>query len=204
MHNTWNHKKLLPTTLLAALLLTAASWNSQISAQAAPTEQETITDAPNNEPVETTPENPTTDGQETVIPEPLEPAPVPVTPRTWRKVVVDLSEQELTVYDQHGRVVHTWKVSSGAPKTPTPVGSYRVTSKSRRTFSRGNPNVTMEHMVRFKGGIGFHSIPRLNGTPLATPLGERGVSLGCLRMADGNARMLYRNLPVGAVVIVKP
>jgi lipoprotein-anchoring transpeptidase ErfK/SrfK len=204
MRNTWNRRKLIPTILLAALLLAAAPWNSQVSAQAAPAEEGTVADAPSNGPVETTPENPTTGVPETTIPEPLEPVPVPVTPRAWRKIVVDLSEQELNIFDQYGRVVHTWKISSGAPKTPTPVGRYRITSKSRRTFATKNPDVTMEHMVRFKGGIGFHSIPRLNGTPLGTPLGERGVSHGCIRLADVNARMLYRNLPVGAVVIVKP
>lgn len=133
--------------------------------------------------------------------------PATDTPRErsrWVRVIVDLSEQELVVLDQHGKTLHTWGVSSGSPKTPTPVGRYRVTSKSRRTFAVANPDVTMEHMVRFKGGIGFHSIPRLRGTPLATPLGERGVSHGCIRLADANARLLYRNLPVGAEVVVKP
>jgi lipoprotein-anchoring transpeptidase ErfK/SrfK len=122
----------------------------------------------------------------------------------WTRIIVDLSEQELIVLNQHGKVLHTWEISSGSPKTPTPVGRYRVTSKSRRTFATMNPDVTMEHMVRFKGGIGFHSIPRRNGTPLTTPLGERGVSHGCIRIADVNARLLYRNLPIGAEVIVKP
>jgi lipoprotein-anchoring transpeptidase ErfK/SrfK len=128
----------------------------------------------------------------------------PREPSRWVRVIVDLSEQELVILDQHGKTLHTWDVSSGSPKTPTPVGRYRVTSKSRRTFAVANPDVTMEHMVRFKGGIGFHAIPRLRGTPLTTPLGERGVSHGCVRLADANARLLYRNLPVGAEVVVRP
>lgn len=127
----------------------------------------------------------------------------PAAPATWKNVVVDLSEQSLTVYDRRGTIVFTRPISSGSTKTPTPTGRYRVTSKSRRTFAVTNPDVTMEHMVRFNGGIGFHSIPRRGGIPLATPLGERGVSHGCIRMADQDARTLYRNLPVGASVIVQ-
>jgi hypothetical protein len=128
----------------------------------------------------------------------------PGTPAPWARVVVDLSDQQLTVFDTTGRIAARWKVSTGAAETPTPLGRYRVTSKSRRTFATKNPRVTMEHMVRFHGGIGFHSIPRLDGTPLATPLGERGVSHGCIRLADRNARTLYRNLPLGAEVVVTP
>lgn len=131
-------------------------------------------------------------------------AAVPVTEPAWAKVVVDLSEQRLVVHDHAGNIVRTWKVSTGDDATPTPIGRYRVTSKSLRTHAVGNPRVTMSHMVRFRGGIGFHSIPRLDGKPLDTPLGERGVSHGCVRLADRNARELYRRLPVGATVVVKP
>jgi len=126
-------------------------------------------------------------------------------PKTaWHRAVVDLSEQHLTVYDRDGAIVVRWGVSSGAPKTPTPTGRYRVTSKSRHTFAVKNPRVTMEHMVRFSGRIGFHSIPRIDGRPLPTPLGERGVSHGCIRLRDEHARELYRKLPIGALVVVRP
>lgn len=143
-----------------------------------------------------------------------EPAPTPTTDtpavgerpaaKAWASVVIDLSEQELVVRSSDGSVLRRWDVSTGGTRTPTPTGRYRVSSKSRHTFATANPRVTMEHMVRFNGGIGFHSIPRLDGVPLATPLGERAVSHGCVRLADENARALYRNLPIGAIVIVRP
>lgn len=199
-------RRIIGAAILAAFVSCAAPWNAQAHASS-PGETGTPEENPSAPPA-TTPDTgeagtPPTD---TTPPERNSPAPgsSDQTRRTWRKVVVDLSEQELTVYDQHGKSILTWEISSGAPKTPTPVGRYRVTSKSRRTFATGNPAVTMEHMVRFKGGIGFHSIPRLRGNPFPTPLGERGVSHGCIRIADANARMLYRNLPYGALVIVKP
>jgi lipoprotein-anchoring transpeptidase ErfK/SrfK len=163
---------------LLALILTAVLWAPGAAHAADPAPPDTTTNAP----------RPDEQPQEAA----------------WARVVVDLSEQRARVFDTSGTLLRAWKISTGGPATPTPTGNYRVTSKSRRTFATGNPRITMEHMVRFRGGIGFHSIPRNNGTPLDTPLGERGVSHGCVRLADRNARELYRNLPVGAEVVVRP
>lgn len=122
----------------------------------------------------------------------------------WTKLVVDLSEQILEAYDGSGAVQARWPVSTGAAATPTPTGTFKVHSKSRTTFALSNPRVTMSHMVRFHGGIGFHSVPRRAGVPLATPLGVRGVSHGCIRLADAHAARLYNNVAVGATVVVRP
>jgi len=126
-------------------------------------------------------------------------------PRTgWVKVVVDLSDQMLEAYDDEGVLQVRWPVSTGAAATPTPTGTFKVHSKSRTTFAPANSRVTMSHMVRFRGGVGFHSVPRLDGIPLATPLGVRGVSHGCVRLADAHAARLYTNVAVGATVVVRP
>lgn len=173
-----NTEKMKPShRLLLTLIVSAASVAVTTPARAADT-------------------NETTDAEEQSPSANTEPA--------WAKVVVDLSEQRLVIRDNAGNVVRTWKVSTGGDTTPTPTGRYRVTSKSLRTHAVDNPRVTMNHMVRFRGGVGFHGIPRLDGKPLDTPLGERGVSHGCVRLADRNARELYRRLPVGATVVVKP
>jgi len=122
----------------------------------------------------------------------------------WAEATVDLSDQRLIITDTTGAIVRTWRVSTGAAETPTPTGRFKVTSKSSRTFVAGNPRVTMRYMTRFNGGIGFHSIPRLDGTPLTTPLGTKAVSHGCVRLSDKNARELFHKLPVGATVTVRP
>jgi lipoprotein-anchoring transpeptidase ErfK/SrfK len=121
----------------------------------------------------------------------------------WSRAVVDLSDQRVYIYDTAGTLVREWPVSTGAAATPTPTGRFRVESRSRSTFVRDNPSVTMAYMVRFNRGVGFHAIPRQNGTPLPTPLGERGVSHGCVRLADRHAAALYRNLTSDAVVVVR-
>lgn len=126
------------------------------------------------------------------------------TDTSWAEAVVDLSEQRMIILNAEGAILRTWKISSGGPRTPTPLGSFKVTSKSRDTFAAGNPRVTMRHMTRFAGAIGFHSIPRLDGIALTTPLGVRPVSHGCIRLRDKNAKELFDKLPLGASVTVKP
>lgn len=118
-------------------------------------------------------------------------------------VVIDLSAQRMYLFDANGVRVASWSVSTGAPGTPTPVGKYKVTSKSRRTFVRSNRSVTMEWMIRFKGNYGIHAIPRKNGTPLWTPLGKSPVSHGCVRLSDAHAKELFKTLDVGEEVTVQ-
>ncbi len=132
-------------------------------------------------------------------------SPTPTPPeQEWSKVVVDLSDQEAVIYNSAGRPLVSFDVSTGAADTPTPLGRFKVSSKTPVTFSRSNPDITMRYMVRFKNGVGFHAIPRQNGIPLNTPLGVSGVSHGCVRLADKDARLLYKNLPLGATVVVRP
>jgi lipoprotein-anchoring transpeptidase ErfK/SrfK len=122
----------------------------------------------------------------------------------WVRVVVDLSEQQVRVFDDAGLMVREWPASTGAASTPTPRGVFKVYSKSARTFVKSNPRVRMKWMTRFKGAVGFHGIPRRDGVPLWTPLGRRGVSHGCVRLADPHAKELFERLSVGATVIVRP
>jgi lipoprotein-anchoring transpeptidase ErfK/SrfK len=85
----------------------------------------------------------------------------------------------------------------------TPVGTFHVQSKSERAYAGGRGGVYMNFMTRFNGGIGFHSIPKTaSGDDLPTPLGQRAVSHGCIRMADDQAQLVFENLPIGAVVEV--
>ncbi len=118
----------------------------------------------------------------------------------WAKAVVTLSNQQATFYDAAGNIVFQAPISSGKNGL-TPTGTFHVQSKSPRAFA-GN-GVYMDWMTRFNGGVGFHSIPkRSNGTDLPTPLGQAPVSHGCIRMADANAELVFKNLPIGAVVEV--
>jgi len=120
----------------------------------------------------------------------------------WAKAVVTLSNETATFYDGAGDVVLQAPISSGHDGL-TPIGTFHVQSKSERAYAGGRGGVYMNFMTRFNGGIGFHSIPKTaQGEDLPTPLGQRAVSHGCIRMADDQAQLVFENLPIGAVVEV--
>lgn len=125
--------------------------------------------------------------------------PGPVAP-AWMNVSLQL--QHAYVYGTDGSLLRDIPISSGAGGR-TPLGSYRIYSRSAWTRATSNSSVTMQWMTRFNGGIGFHAIPRNGyGQPLYTPLGIRPVSHGCVRMADHDAKWVFDNLPNGFPVNV--
>jgi hypothetical protein len=117
------------------------------------------------------------------------------------RAVVKLSEQQVYVYDAADNQLARMPCSSGREGL-TPVGTFAVQSKSASTVSNSDPEISMDWMTRFNGSIGFHGIPVKGGQQLDTPLGEAPVSAGCVRMADGDAKRIYDELPVGARVEV--
>ena len=124
------------------------------------------------------------------------------TSEAWAKAVVTLANETATFYDGAGNVVLQAPISSGHDGL-TPVGTFHVQSKSERAYAGGRGGVSMNFMTRFNGGIGFHSIPKTAaGEDLPTPLGQRAVSHGCIRMADDQAQLVFENLPIGALVEV--
>ena len=120
----------------------------------------------------------------------------------WVKAIVYLDSFRDEFYDSAGNLAATFPNSPGVNGL-TPTGTFQVYSRSADTYYSKNPAETMKWMVRFNGGIGFHSVPRINGTPQPTPLGAAPSSHGCIRHADDVAKQIYDNLVDGATVIVK-
>lgn len=135
-----------------------------------------------------------------VEPPPTDPAVTNPAPDVTR-AVIELATQRATLF-AGDRAVATFLVSSGRNGL-TPVGTFRVQSKSSVAWAGSDPSISMKWMTRFNGGIGFHGIPVKAGVPLDTPLGERPVSAGCIRMADADAKRVFDLLPIGATVIVR-
>jgi lipoprotein-anchoring transpeptidase ErfK/SrfK len=115
---------------------------------------------------------------------------------------VSLGQQRVRVWGTDGSLLKEFPVSTGS-RGRTPSGSFRIYRRSASTISTTDYITTMQWMTNFTGGIGFHGIPRKYGQPLYTPLGERPVSAGCVRMADADAEWIYRNAPNGTRVNVK-
>lgn len=120
----------------------------------------------------------------------------------WVKAVIHLDSFTDDFYDAAGNLVATFPNSPGVNGL-TPTGTFQVYSRSADTYYSKNPAETMKWMVRFNGGVGFHGIPRINGVPETTPLGQAPSSHGCIRHADDVAKRIYDHLVDGATVIVQ-
>lgn len=141
-------------------------------------------------------------------------ATIPTPPRPRRVAVgfvrVVLDEQRVYVYSRSRRLIATMPVSTGTDDS-TPVGSFRVFSKSKDTYYAPNPRERMRWMTRFTvgrqgGNIGFHGIPyrvtKSGEVPFETPLGRAPSSHGCVRMSVADARWIFENLSMGSTVSV--
>lgn len=112
---------------------------------------------------------------------PAEP-PKPVLPSLVAKV--NLTTQTMTVA-VHGRVVQTWKVSSGAFGYETPVGNFKPDWMSKMWYSKQYDDAPMPHSVFFKNGAAVH------GTTSTGRLGT-AASHGCVRLSLANADTFYK------------
>jgi lipoprotein-anchoring transpeptidase ErfK/SrfK len=105
-------------------------------------------------------------------------------------LVQKIGEMSLYYY-QHGKLVRLFPVVFGAPATPTPIGSFRVYSKTAGPSSAFGPLVLWYHR-----GYGIH------GTNQEYLLARswRYYSHGCTRNYNANILWLWGRVPVGTPV----
>ncbi|WP_394892504.1 L,D-transpeptidase [Mesorhizobium sp. AaZ16] len=96
---------------------------------------------------------------------------------------VNISTQTMTVV-RHGRVIHTWKVSTARKGYITPRGTWRPKRMHRMWHSRKYDMSPMPYSVFYHGGYAIH------GTSYIKRLG-RPASHGCVRLATANAAKFY-------------
>ena len=113
----------------------------------------------------------------------------PRRPDAGRHAEADLSRQVLALVDG-GKVVSVYHSSSGAPATPTVIGTFRVYMKTPGTNARGM--VDSSYFIRGYAVHGYVDVPAFNA------------SHGCLRIPIPDARRVFNWLHVGDRVIVYP
>ncbi len=96
---------------------------------------------------------------------------------------VSLSRQRMNVY-QGGRLLYTWKVSTGRKGYRTPRGTWRVHRMHKRYFSKKYDNAPMPYAMFYHRGFAIH------GTNSIKRLG-RTASHGCVRLHPSNAAQLF-------------
>lgn len=133
--------------------------------------------------------------------------PLPADSGSGKRVVFDITAQQVWLVNPDNQVERTYLVSGSRYDQLDP-GTYEVFSASRHTTS-WTGSETMEYMVRFHRGnnsnIGFHDIPvdTATGEEVQT-LSELGTPLsdGCIRQDVEDAKALYKFAPVGTTVVV--
>lgn len=123
-----------------------------------------------------------------------------------KEFLVDLSEQKMT-FRLDGKEIREFRVSTGAAKTPTPVGNYKIMLKQERRVGSKPPHYVMPKFMMFKGGgYGFHALPSLahDGgvfwTEARSHIG-RPVSHGCIRMLPEDADLAYEIADIGSTKV---
>ena len=89
-------------------------------------------------------------------------------------LVVDLSDQRLTIYNSDQEVVRVIPVSTGKASTPTPIFNSKVYTKYRSTTMYGRtytvPGVPFTMCVSANEAICLHARWLFHNTPKGTPI----------------------------------
>lgn len=107
-------------------------------------------------------------------------------------ITVNVAGKTLTLY-RGGQVVKRYPVATGAPKTPTPLGNFRVIDK---LVEPGGPYGN-RWMGFSEKRFGIH------GTNNESSIGK-SVSNGCVRMHNKDVIELFNMVPVGTPITIVP
>jgi LysM repeat protein len=145
-------------------------------------------------------------GWELTIPSKNDLLPLPVVPN--KRIVVDISSQRMTVYED-GEIRNTYIVSTGIASSPTMAGVFQVQTHEINAYA-SNWDLYMPHFMGiyeawpdFMNGI--HGLPLLSsGTRLwASTLGSPA-SYGCIILDLAAAEDLYNWAEDGVVIEITP
>lgn len=123
----------------------------------------------------------------------------------YKYIEIDISEQKLKFFE-NGFELGEYLVSTGTTKMPTPLGTFKILSKSEVAYSNAY-SLYMPHFMLFtKSGAGIHGLPYWkSGSKFVyegvNHLGKR-VSHGCVRLALSNAEIVFEWAEKGTPVIV--
>jgi len=98
-------------------------------------------------------------------------------PKHGRHFEVDLTHQTLALIGAGGKVERIYPTSSGAPSTPTILGTYRIYRKDFGTNAKG-----MIHSLYFIRGFAIHGFAQVPIYP---------ASHGCLRVPPPDAKSIF-------------
>ncbi len=123
-------------------------------------------------------------------------------------IEIDISDQKLQFkFGEH--VIREYMVSTGAFRTPTPIGKFKILTKQELRIGGAAPHYRMPYFQKVtQGGVGLHALPYLandNGVFWNEALNHIGqkVSHGCIRMLPEDAEELYDLTEIEMPVVIK-
>ena len=133
--------------------------------------------------------------------------PLPADSGTGRRMVVDITAQQVWLVEGNGKVSSTFLMSGRRRPTESGFelrGQFKVYSKSDRFWATGGSNGRL--MVRYQrtaSHVGSHSIPALGGR-LVQDVDDLGwpLSDGCARLKFTDAKRVYDWTRIGTAVVV--
>ncbi len=124
-----------------------------------------------------------------------------------KSIVIYLSSQKMNLKIGE-TVIREYPVSTGKPKTPTPVGVTRIIGKNEVRVGGDYPHYIMPKWMMFRrNGYGIHALPSLandRGVFWREALNHIGQprSHGCVRLLPQDAAFAYDFTEVGTKVVV--
>jgi len=121
-----------------------------------------------------------------------------------KKIVIDLSEQKLYLYENN-KIVGEYLVSTGKPGMETPTGKFKIYTKNKKQWSK-MASLWMPYwmMIEPTKGIGIHELPEWpNGYKEGLNHLGKPVSHGCIRLGVGAAEKVYNWAKLGIKVEIK-
>lgn len=121
-------------------------------------------------------------------------------------IFVSIARQKMTVY-QDGKLLKTFKASTGEPAKPTKIGNFRIKTKLDSAWSK-SWKLTMPMWLGiydiYVSENGIHALPiNTAGRKMWAGLIGRRVSYGCVVLNDPDAKWLYSFADLGTPVIIR-
>lgn len=130
------------------------------------------------------------------------------------RVLIDLSEHRLSVYDATGSVQRVFPVASGADDSPTDVGVKLVNAKlddptelAKKLWPESKGAAFGKRLIDLdwynpETGVQTVSDEELHGTYVLESIGSNA-SHGCVRLTNESIEWLYQNLAIGDLVVIR-
>ena len=114
-------------------------------------------------------------------------------PKKGQHIYIKLDELKMYVFNDQ-KLVRTYPVSGGKPSSPSPLGTWVITTKD--TWGEGFGGHWMGFYVPW-GMYGIH------GTITPWEIGKYNASEGCIRMNNNDLKELYKIMPHGTTVYIE-